>query len=219
MRNCGILLASLVFAAACSSAPPRQPPVLAAGAGVVGAGSAAIIAQAEAAEKAYTPADVEFMSGMVPHHAQAIVMAGWCLKDHGARADLVPLCQRIQFAQTGEIRMMRQWLADRGQVVPDSASTRHVMIMDGMRHEMMMPGMLTDEEMVALDAARGQQFDYLFLTGMIRHHQGAIQMVQELWAQPGAAAENTVFRFSNDVVSDQSAEINRMQLMLESIPR
>jgi uncharacterized protein (DUF305 family) len=211
-------LGLLLFAVACSSAPPSRPVVLAPGAGLVTAASADIIAEAARAATAYTPADVEFMTGMVPHHAQAIIMAGWC-ESHGARTDLVPLCNRIVIAQKSEIRMMRQWLADRGQVVPDSMATRHLMRMDGAVHEMMMPGMLSDEDMAALDQARGTQFDYLFLVGMIGHHQGAIQMVQELWAQPGTANEDTVWRFSNDVVADQSAEIQRMQIMLESVPR
>jgi uncharacterized protein (DUF305 family) len=218
MRFRLLIFGVLVSGTACSSAPPAPPPVLAPGAGVVTAGSASIIAEAERAATAYTPADIEFMTGMVPHHAQAVVMAGWC-ETHGARRDLVPLCNRIVIAQRSEIRMMRQWLADRGQEVPDSLAMRHVMRMGGTVHEMMMPGMLTDEELAALEQARGTQFDYLFLTGMIRHHQGAIQMVQELWAQPGSATEDTVWRFSNDVVADQTAEIERMQLMLESMPR
>jgi uncharacterized protein (DUF305 family) len=218
MRSWVVLVWIAFGAAGCRSAAPAPPPVLAPGAGVVSAASAEIIAAADRAASAYTPADVEFMTGMVPHHAQAIVMAGWCAT-HEARADLLALCNRIVIAQTSEIRMMRQWLADRGQPVPDSSATRHVMRMGGTVHEMMMPGMLTDEEMAALGQARGAQFDYLFLTGMIRHHQGAIQMVQELWAQPGSATEDTVWRFSNDVVADQSAEIERMQIMLESIPR
>ena len=218
MRAWGVLVCVSVGLAGCSSAAPPAPPVLAPGAGLVTAASKDIIAAADRAAAAYTPADVEFMTGMVPHHAQAITMAGWCAT-HGARADLLPLCNRIVIAQKSEIRMMREWLGDRGQVVPDSMATRHVMRMEGAVHEMMMPGMLTDEEMFALEQARGTQFDYLFLTGMIRHHQGAIQMVQELWAQPGSATEDTVWRFSNDVVADQSAEIQRMQIMLESMPR
>src|SRR4029453_4157345 len=117
----------------------------------------------------YSDAEVEFMSGMIPHHAQAVIMAGWA-PTHGARQDVAILCERIVVGQRDEIAMMREWLADRGLEVPDATSTRHKMKMDGMVHEMLMPGMLTDEEMAALDKARGPEFDRLFLEGMIKHH-------------------------------------------------
>jgi uncharacterized protein (DUF305 family) len=213
-----VLLVALLAAAGCRSAAPPAPVVLAPGAGVVGAASAEAIAAADAAARAYTAADVAFMSGMIPHHAQAIVMSTWCAT-HGARADLLPLCNRIIIAQKDEVRMMRRWLGERGQVVPDSLAMRHVMNVNGVVHEMMMPGMLTDEEMAALERARGTEFDYLFLTGMIRHHQGAIDMAYDLFAQPGSGQEDTVFRFASDVISDQSAEIHRMHIMLETVPR
>jgi uncharacterized protein (DUF305 family) len=153
---------------------------------------------------------------MIPHHAQAIVMAGWSVS-HGARADVRTLSERIIVSQRDEIRMMRRWLAERGQEVPDSMATRHRMRMGDMVHEMLMPGMLSDEEMAALDKARGSAFDRLFLTGMIRHHQGAIEMVRKLFSSPGAAQEQTVFRFASDVEADQTAEITRMLRMLETI--
>src|SRR6266566_942948 len=98
----------------------------------------------------YSDADVDFMSGMIPHHAQAVIMAGWA-PSHGARQDVAILCERIVVGQRDEIAMMQTWLGDRGQEVPDAASTRHKMTMNGMTHEMLMPGMLTDEEMAALD--------------------------------------------------------------------
>src|SRR5215212_4450442 len=100
----------------------------------------------------YSDADVDFMVGMIPHHAQAVVMAGWA-PTHGARKDVAILCERIVVAQRDEIAMMQDWLAERGQAVPDAASTRHRMKMNGMEHDMLMPGMLTDEEMAALDRA------------------------------------------------------------------
>jgi uncharacterized protein (DUF305 family) len=180
-------------------------------------GSTDFIARAEAAASAYTAADVEFMSGMIPHHAQAIVMAAWC-PSQAANGSLKALCERITISQRDEIRMMRNWLAERDEVVPDSTATRHVMRMGDMVHEMLMPGMLTDEELAALESARGAEFDRLFLTGMIGHHFGAITMVDNLFAQPGAGQEETVFRFASDVLADQSAEIQRMRDMLESIP-
>ena len=161
----------------------------------------------------YTDADVEFMSGMIPHHAQAVIMAGWA-PTRGARKDVAVLCERIVVGQSDEIAMMQQWLRDRGQVVPDATSTRHKMKMNGMEHEMLMPGMMTDEQMAALEKARGPEFDQLFLEGMIRHHQGAIDMVDALFKSHGAAQDETIFRFASDVYADQSTEIARMQKML-----
>ena len=160
------------------------------------------------------PADVEFMSGMIPHHAQAVIMGGWAAS-HGARQDVRILCERIVVAQTDEIKMMQTWLADRGLPVPDAKSTRMHMVMNGMEHDMLMPGMLTDEEMAALDKARGPEWDRLFLNGMIRHHQGAIDMVNVLFAAPGGGQEQKVFKFATDVFADQSIEIDRMRQMLD----
>jgi uncharacterized protein (DUF305 family) len=161
----------------------------------------------------YTDADVEFMSGMIPHHAQAVVMAGWA-PSHGAREDVAILCERIVVGQRDEIDTMQTWLRDRGLPVPDATSTRHKMTMNGMTHEMLMPGMLTDEEMAALDQARGPEFDRLFLEGMIKHHQGAIDMVDVLFKAYGAAQDETVFKFASDVYADQGIEIARMHEML-----
>jgi uncharacterized protein (DUF305 family) len=161
----------------------------------------------------FADADVDFMSGMIPHHAQAVLMAGWA-PTHGARQDVAILCERIVVAQRDEIAMMREWLADRGLEVPDATSTRHKMKMDGAVHEMLMPGMLSDEEMAALDRARGPEFDRLFLEGMIKHHQGAIDMVDVLFKAYGAAQDETVFKFASDVYADQGIEIERMREML-----
>jgi uncharacterized protein (DUF305 family) len=212
------LLAALVTLAACHS-PPRTAPsvVMAQGTGVVTANSAAAAA-AEKAAAAFAPADVEFMQGMIPHHAQAVIMARWAAT-HGARADVKVLCERIAIAQTDEIRLMRRWLGERQQEVPDSMSTRHVMKMGGMVHEMLMPGMLTDDQMHTLDGARGSQFDRLFLTGMIAHHRGAITMVRELLSHGDAGHDETVFRFASDVEADQTAEVHKMLLMLETVPQ
>src|SRR5436190_6748930 len=161
----------------------------------------------------YSDADVEFMAGMIPHHAQAVIMGGWA-PSHGARQDVAVLCERIVVAQRDEIAMMQGWLRDRSQEVPDATSTRHKMKMNGETHEMLMPGMLTDEEMAALDRARGPEFDRLFLVGMIKHHQGAIDMVDKLFKAYGAAQDETIFKFASDVYADQSIEIDRMHEML-----
>jgi len=165
----------------------------------------------------YSDADVDFMAGMIPHHAQAVVMAGWA-PSHGARQDVAILCERIVVGQRDEITMMQTWLRDRGLAVPDATSTRHRMKMpNGMEHDMLMPGMLSDEEMAALDRARGPEFDRLFLEGMIRHHQGAIDMVDTLFKSYGAAQDETVFKFANDVQADQSVEIDVMKDMLSQV--
>jgi uncharacterized protein (DUF305 family) len=193
-------LCAAALTAACASAPPR----------------AARTADAPIPEShyRYTDADIDFMSGMIPHHAQAVIMAGWC-GSHGARREVTVLCERIVVAQRDEIAMMQQWLADRGLPVPDATSTRHRMKMNGIEHDMLMPGMLTDEEMAALDRARGAEFERLFLEGMIKHHQGAIDMVDVLFKAYGAAQDETIFKFANDVQSDQSIEIDVMRKMLE----
>ena len=162
-------------------------------------------------------ADIDFMTGMIPHHAQAVIMAGWA-PTHGARKDVAILCECIVVGQTDEIKMMQTWLADHGLPVPDAKDTRMHMTMNGMKHDMLMPGMLSDEEMAALDKSRGSDFDRLFLVGMIKHHQGAIDMVDVLNKSYGAAQDETIFKFSNDVFADQSIEIERMTQMLAVTP-
>jgi len=171
---------------------------------------------AGASRPAVSEADVQFMAGMIPHHAQAVLIAGWA-PGHGARPDLKILCERIVVAQRDEIAMMQGWLRDRGQKVPDATNTKMHMSMNGMEHDMLMPGMLTDEQLAELDKARGETFDRLFLNAMIRHHQGAITMVEQLFASYGAAQDDVIFRFASDVVADQSTEIERMQKMLATV--
>jgi uncharacterized protein (DUF305 family) len=166
------------------------------------------------AKKNYTDADVHFMAGMIGHHAQAIQMAGWA-PSHGASSSVRVLCERIVVAQTDEIAMAQRWLKEHGEYVPPADPRGH--IMQGMDQPMLMPGMLTPEQMAQLDSARGPDFDRLFLTFMIQHHQGAITMVQQLLAVPGAAQDGPIFRFSSDVNADQTTEINRMKLMLDGL--
>jgi uncharacterized protein (DUF305 family) len=165
--------------------------------------------------QAYSDADIEFMTGMIPHHAQAVIMAGWA-PSHEARSDLAIFCERIVVGQADEIRSMQQWLADRDLPVPDAKSTRMNMKMNGVEHEMLMSGMLNDEEMAELDKARGREFSRLFLIGMIKHHQGAIDMVNDLFKAYGAAQDDTIYKFASDVFADQSIEIEVMHKMLES---
>ena len=162
-------------------------------------------------------ADVHFMSGMIPHHAQAVLIAGWA-PTHAARNDVRLLCERIVVGQRDEIALMQTWLRDRALPVPDAKATHMKMMMDGMEHDMLMPGMLNDEELAQLDKARGSEFDRLFLSAMIRHHQGAVSMVDELFGASGAGQDEVVFRFASDVYADQTTEIERMQTMLATIP-
>ena len=177
-------------------------------------GQAAAIAKARAdsARYPYTVADVNFMSGMIHHHAQAIIMAKMA-PTHGASPAVRTLCERIINAQQDEITAMQRWLRDRNQVVPD-ATPGMKMVMNGMEHDMLMPGMLSDAQMKDLDAARGPQFDRLFLTGMIQHHKGAVSMVSDLFNTFGAAQDELTFKFASDVQVDQTTEIARMQKML-----
>jgi uncharacterized protein (DUF305 family) len=170
-------------------------------------------ARADSARLPYTAADVQFMTGMISHHAQAVVMARMA-PTHGASRGVQTLCGRIINAQNDEINLMQNWLRDRDRPVPEAKPLPMKMMMNGQEMEMLMPGMLTDPQMKALDAARGVTFDTLFLRGMIQHHQGAITMVQQLFAAPGAAQDEAVFKFANNVNVDQSTEIHRMQQML-----
>lgn len=158
----------------------------------------------------FTAADAAFMQGMIGHHAQAIEMTD-LLRTRTASDDMRKLAMRIEVSQADEIKMMQHWLEARGQPVPGV----HAMHM----HATLMPGMLTPDEMSRLAAARGPAFDRLFLEGMIKHHAGALTMVQQLFATPGAAQESEMFAFASDVDADQRMEIDRMQEMLKELPK
>ena len=154
----------------------------------------------------YSPADVHFMTGMIPHHAQAVLMAGWAAT-HGASPAVRALCERIVVAQTDEIAFMQRWLRERGEAVPDGGA--------GHAHAgPLMPGVLTAEQLAELDRARQAEFDRLFLTFMIQHHEGAITMVETLFGSHGAAQDEDIFKFAVDVNADQTSEIDRMHSML-----
>jgi uncharacterized protein (DUF305 family) len=171
-------------------------------------------ARADSGRPPYTAADVHFMAGMIGHHAQAVLMAGWA-PSHGASDAVHLLCERIVVSQRDEIVFMQRWLRERQETVPD-ADPRGV-AMPGMDHPMLMPGMLTPEQLAQLDGARGPEFDRLFLEFMIQHHQGAITMVEQLIRAPGAAQDGLVFRFASDVSADQTVEIDRMNRMLNAL--
>jgi uncharacterized protein (DUF305 family) len=174
-------------------------------------------AKRDSLRRPYTAADIEFMSGMISHHAQAVKMAGWA-EAHGASRSLQIFCGRIAMGQTAEIGLMQAWLKDRNQQVPEADARGMKMNMGGMEHYMMMPGMLTDAQMAQLDSARGGDFDRLFLTFMIQHHKGAITMVDSLFNTAGAGQDEIVFKFANDVQADQTTEIDRMEQMLAALP-
>lgn len=181
-----------------------------------GAGPARPAAAPAAAETA-SPADVQFITGMIEHHAQAVVMAGWA-PTHGAGSAVRTLCERILVSQLDEIEAMRTWLRDVGQPVPAATGAPARMTMGGMEHHALMPGMLTEEQMAELDRARGAEFDRLFLTYMIQHHEGAIRMVEGLFASQGAAQDNAIYKIASDIFADQDSEIDRMQRMLAALP-
>jgi uncharacterized protein (DUF305 family) len=155
----------------------------------------------------YTKADVEFMQGMIAHHAQAIVMSRLAEKN-STNAQLLKLSRKIDQSQMPEIEIMQQWLRRYNQFAPDTASW----------HGMQMDGMLSTEEIKALEAAKGVAFDRLFLTGMIKHHAGALKMVEDLFKSPGAGQEVDANVFANDVVVAQTAEIGIMRRLLAALP-
>jgi uncharacterized protein (DUF305 family) len=155
----------------------------------------------------YTVADVEFMQGMIAHHAQAIYMSRMAAA-HGASPHLVKFADKIDQSQVSEIHIMQDWLNANNQFAPDTSSWR----------TMHMPGMLTDEQLKELDASKGVAFDRAFLVMMMQHHNGALKMVADLFATPLAGQEINVSVFANDVVTVQTAEIGVMQRMLAALP-
>ncbi|HET7789427.1 MAG TPA: DUF305 domain-containing protein [Gemmatimonadales bacterium] len=183
-------------------------------AGLAGVAPLAPLA-AQAAKPGPTAADAQFMSGMILHHAQAILMASWAAT-HDASPTLRSLCEKIRVSQTDEIAMMQRWLADHHLPLPDT-SLAHARAMPGMSAPMLMPGMLTAAELAQLDSTRGPVFDRQFLEGMIRHHQGAITMVQDLLNTPGAAQDPLIYQYATDISSDQTVEIGLMTRMLAAL--
>ena len=197
---------------------------------VMGQAGATARARADSLRYPYTTADIAFMSGMIHHHAQAITISRWA-PTHGASAAVQRLTARIINAQGDEIVLMQNWLRDRNQdpMTVDSlgnvrmgkpTETDHAAMghaghdMGAMSDMSSMPGMLTKAQLHELDAARGAEFDRLFLTYMMQHHRGAILMVRTLFGSHGAGQDETIFKFAADVEVDQSTEIKRMLTML-----
>lgn len=173
-------------------------------------------ARADSARMRFTEADVRFMTGMIGHHAQALVMAALA-PTNGADPAIRTLAARIINAQEDEIASMQQWLRDRAQPVPQVRIQGTELTVTGPPHAMHMPGMLTPGQMRELEAAHGAEFDRLFLTYMIQHHRGAVVMVRDLFRTDGAAQEDAVFKLASDIQADQSTEIARMELMLSEL--
>ncbi len=215
--------ASLVLGA-CASTRPASTPF------EMGPEAAMERARADSLRYPYTKADIDFMSGMIHHHAQAIKISRWA-ETHGASPAVQRLTARIINAQSDEIRLMQTWLMDRNQdpmqvdssgkvTMGQSAHAGHDMgnmagmDMGGMAGMADMPGMLNDDQLAKLEAARGAAFDELFLYDMIQHHKGAVTMVRTLFSSYGAGQDETIFKFAADVEVDQSTEIRRMLTML-----
>jgi uncharacterized protein (DUF305 family) len=176
-------------------------------------------AHADSIRHPYSRADIDFANGMIAHHAQAVRIASWC-PSHGASPEVLTLCARIVNAQVDEIHRMQQWLVDRRQPIstPDTSRTSDSSMagMPGMGSHAM-PGMLTATQLDSLDAARGKAFDRLFLSGMIRHHQGAVAMVTRLYGTRGAGQDDIIFKLASDINADQKTEIARMQRLLAGV--
>jgi len=201
------IVAAVMAVASCRTPPSAsRPPIVQPGAPgessrVIGAAAAADLSHVQ-----FTPADVRFMQGMIGHHAQALEMTA-LLQSRTRSDDMRKLALRIEVSQADEIKMMQDWLKRRGQPLPDP----HAHHAPGAT---LMPGMLTAQDMTRLAAAAGPEFDRLFLEFMIKHHDGALIMVTELFATAGAGQEAEIFAFASDVDADQRMEIDRMRGML-----
>ena len=182
-------------------------------------------ARLDSARARYSQADVEFMTGMIAHHAQALVMAALA-PTHGASEEIQTLAARIANAQKDEIATMQKWLRDRDRPVPEIQIEGTTLTVrtpgqdgghQGMHGHHHMPGMLTVAQLKQLDDASGPEFDRLFLEFMIQHHSGAVTMVHDLFGTDGAAQGDATFRLASDIQVDQVTEVARMELMLDAL--
>jgi uncharacterized protein (DUF305 family) len=214
LRRCRLLFPAicmaLIFPVAAFAAEPASP--------LVQPGAPGKPARELSAEDAiriavtrYSPDDIRFMQDMIPHHHQALEMSALA-PDRTNLGSVLEAARRIEVSQQDEIDFMQQWLRERDQQVPDP--TAH----DGMQHDhQQMSGMATAEQMAALAAAEGTEFDRLYLQLMIRHHEGAVKMVEKLHKQPGSAFDPALFEFTNDITNDQNAEIEKMNALLVTL--
>jgi uncharacterized protein (DUF305 family) len=216
----GIALAGLFSLPVCAQqADPATPVVVQPGA--PGQPTRTLPPSTRATLPPRSPADVQFMQGMIMHHAQAVEMTA-LIEAHTTTKDLRSLTARISHSQSEEIKFMKRWLEARGESIsammpemPGMDMSSHSMHSS---HSMLMPGMLTAKQMEALKRAKGEEFDRLFLTGMIQHHNGALIMVKDLFDTAGAGQDAELFNFATDVDSGQRAEIRIMQTMLGGKP-
>ena len=213
MRPPVCLAVAVLVASGCRTTPsPIQPSSQAPTAEVSGAVTR--VTPADTGRRRHTEADAQFFRQMIGHHAQALEMTK-LVPSRSSRDDLRLLSQRIDVSQQDEIALMRRWLQQRGEAVPAPDAHHHA----AMGHGQLMPGMLTATELDRLAKATGTEFDRLFLESMIRHHEGAITMVKNLFGTQGAAQETETYRFATDVEADQRAEIARMRALLAKLPR
>jgi uncharacterized protein (DUF305 family) len=204
-----VVIATVACVSCRTADEARIPPIVQPGAPGEPTRAIGVDAAVDLSRVQHTPADVRFMQGMIGHHAQAVEMTA-LLSSRTNREDMRLLARRIELSQLDEIKMMQRWLEVRGQALPDP----HAHHAPGAP---LMPGMLTAEEMSHLAAATGGAFDRLFLEGMIKHHDGALVMVAELFATAGAGQESEIFAFASDVDADQRIEIRRMGAMLQEL--
>jgi uncharacterized protein (DUF305 family) len=202
--------AALLFVSAVMAS--GQPPIVQPGA--PGQSSKTLSPSTAAAPgRAPAEADISFMQGMIMHHSQAVEMVE-LLRTRSRNPALRAFGKRISISQTDEIEYMKKWLVDRGKPTTMPHDMAHMDHMSMSTPNMLMPGMLTPEQMKVLTKASGSAFDHLFLTGMIQHHTGALIMVEDLFDTPGAGQEPVLFDFATDIDNTQRAEIKIMQGML-----
>jgi uncharacterized protein (DUF305 family) len=209
--------------AACGGARPAGGPGAPRPAGQAGEEAAGGVdyeaiyrARQDSARMRFSGADVRFVTGMISHHAQALVMSALA-PTQGAGPAVRTLAARIINAQNDEIALMQQWLRDRGQTVPEIHIMGTELMVHGADHGLM-PGMLTPDQMRELGEARDSEFDRLFLRYMIQHHRGAVTMVHDLFGTDGASQDDLVFKLASDIQVDQTTEIARMEQMLARMP-
>ena len=211
-------LATVLFFPAARAQQSDSPKPVVIQPGPPGAPSKTLPSSTRAELPPRSPADVEFMQGMIMHHEQAVEMTAM-IPSHTQNKDLRTLGARISSSQSDEIKFMKRWLAARGESVPNPMPDTRDNDMPGMDmpHQTMalMPGMLTPAQMEALRKAKGADFDHLFLVGMIRHHNGALTMVKDLFDTAGAGQDAEIFNFATDADNTQRAEIKIMQAMLD----
>ncbi len=219
MSRPGIVALSALVMVACAGTPSASPPTpqnAMAGGHSDAEIEALYRARTDSSRMRFTQADTHFMTMMIGHHAQALIMSEMA-PSHGASPGVLRLTSRIINAQKDEIATMQRWLRDRGQHVPEVHLEGLKVLVDDNPRPVYMHGMLNDEEMRTLDASRGTEFDRLFLTGMIKHHSGAVDMVHDLFATDGAAQDELAFKLANDIQVDQTTEIERMKRMLAAL--